>query len=263
MVKYDRAITVFSPDGHLFQVEYALEAVKKGTTAVGVRGEDIIVLAVEKKAIAKLQDPRTVQKICQVDDHICLTFAGLSADARVLIDKARFECQNYALQRNEPVRVDYLAKHVAGVQQRFTQRGGVRPFGLATLISGFDANKKPQLWATDPSGNFVEWKANAIGRNSKDVREYLEKNYPTADGTKPNSKFSSKQYIELAVKALLEVVESGAKTLEIVTMKHGESPKHFSEEEIEAVLKVIETERDEAEKEKKDRQARIRAQLQE
>ena len=134
-------------------------------------------IGIEKKSAAKLQDPRTIQKICQIDNHIYLAFAGLTADARVLVNKARLECQSYRLTVEDSPTVEYLARYVAGVQQRYTQRGGVRPFGIATIIGGFDPDGSPRLFATDPSGTYSAWKATVTGRNGKSVREFLEKQF--------------------------------------------------------------------------------------
>ncbi|CAN1226840.1 Proteasome subunit alpha type-7 [Linum perenne] len=233
MARYDRAITVFSPDGHLFQVEYALEAVRKGNAAVGVRGTDTVVLGVEKKSAVKLQDSRSVRKIVNLDNHIALACAGLKADARVLINKARIECQSHRLTVEDPVTVEYITRYIAGLQQKYTQSGGVRPFGLSTLIIGFDPyTKVPSLYQTDPSGTFSAWKANATGRNSNSIREFLEKNYKETSGQET-------------------VVESGGKNIEVAVMTKEHGLKQLEEAEIDAIVAEIEAEKAAAEAAKK------------
>lgn len=249
MSRYDSAITTFSPDGRLFQVDYALEAVRKGTTAVGVRSATAVILAVEKKSILQLQDPRTVRKTAMLDDHICLGFAGLTADARILIDRARIECQSHRLTVEDPVSVEYITRHVAGIQQKYTQSGGVRPFGISCLIIGFDHDDPtPRLYMTEPSGIFSAWKANAIGRSSKTVREFLEKNW------KPDQ--TTEEGIKLAVKSLLEVVQTGAKNIDLAVMEGFGKVRNLTFEEITAVVAEIEKEK-EAEAERKKSRAAV------
>eukprot|EP00835_Amoeboradix_gromovi_P004389 NODE_338_length_10654_cov_0.207295.p4 type:complete len:159 gc:universal NODE_338_length_10654_cov_0.207295:1997-2473(+) len=146
---YDRALSIFSPDGKLFQVDYANEAVKKGNLVVGLKTKTIAILAVEKKSVLNLQNPRTIKKILFVDRHVACAFAGLSADARVLIDQARVEAQSYRLTLDDAPSTEYLAKHVAKIQQKYTQSGGKRPFGISALFIGNDV--EPKLYQTDPS----------------------------------------------------------------------------------------------------------------
>jgi len=237
MPQYDRAITVFSPDGHLFQVEYAMEAVRQGTTAIGVRGKEVIALGIEKKATAKLQEARAIHKIVKLDENISLAFAGLTADSRVLIDKARVECQSHRLTVEDPASVEYITKFVAGVQQKYTQSGGVRPFGVSTIIVGFDIDGTARMYQTDPSGTYSAWKATAIGRNSKPVREFLEKNY--TDELSANAD----EVVKLTIKALLEVVDSGNKNVEVAVFRKNEPIRFLEEAEIEAVVKIIDEEK--------------------
>ncbi|GAA6007960.1 proteasome core particle subunit alpha 4 [Rhodotorula paludigena] len=243
MSRYDTALTTFAPDGHLFQVDYAQEAVRKGTCAVGVRGKDCVVLAVEKKSVLQLQDPRTVRKTAMLDDHVCLGFAGLTADARILIDRARMECQSHRLTVEDPVSVEYITRHIAGIQQRYTQSGGVRPFGISCLLIGFNHDEpRPHLFLTEPSGIFSEWKANAIGRSSKTVREFLE--------TQWKADLSQDDTVALAVKSLLEVVQSGEQNIDLVLMDGFGSVRQLTADEIAAIVKRIQAEK-EAEQEKK------------
>ncbi len=172
---YDRAITVFSPDGRLYQVEYAIETVRRGTIAVGVKCKDGIVIAVEEKS-RKLQISKLAQKIFQIDDHVGVAAAGYIPDARSQVDNARFFSQSNKMIYDEPVEVETIAKHLADQCQQFTQYAGVRPFGVALILGGV-VNKTPQLYLTDPSGTYISYDAIAIGASSDQVTDFLEKTY--------------------------------------------------------------------------------------
>ena len=172
---YDRAITVFSPDGRLYQVEYAIETVKRGTIAVGVKCKEGIVIAVEEKS-RKLQISETAQKIFQIDDHVGVAASGYIPDARSQVDNARFFSQSNKMIYDEPVEVEIIAKHLADQCQQFTQYAGVRPFGVALILGGV-VNKVPQMYLTDPSGTYISYDAIAIGAGSEEVNDFLEKTY--------------------------------------------------------------------------------------
>lgn len=215
----------------------------QGSSVVGVRGKACVVLGVEKYAAAKLQDTRTVQKISKLDSHIMVAFAGLTADARVLVNRARVECQSYRLTVEDAPTVEYVSRWIAGTQQRYTQRGGVRPFGVSSLIAGFDPDGEPQLYKTDPSGAYSKWKAASTGKADKTIKEYLESAYePDLDDGKA---------VKLAVRALLDQVDGGAKNIEIVVLTAGAPAEYLSRERLESLAAEIEVEKEAEAKRKK------------
>ncbi len=172
---YDMTPTMYSPDGRIYQVEYAMETVKRGTLAIGVCSKEGIIMAVEEKA-RTLQTRDITQKIFQVDFHIGIAAAGYIPDARIQVDSARFFSQGNRMTYDESVEVGTVAKYLADQSHQFTQYSGVRPNGVSLIIAGID-QKGESIYVTDPSGTYVQFAAVAIGAGSDDVNEFLEKHY--------------------------------------------------------------------------------------
>ena len=172
---YDMTPTMYSPDGRIYQVEYAIETVKRGTLAIGVSSKKGVIMAVEEKP-RTLQTSNITQKIFQVDYHIGVAAAGYIPDARVQVDGARFFSQGNRMTYDESVEVATVAKHLADQAHQFTQYGGVRPNGVSMIIAGID-QKGESIYVTDPSGTYIQFAAVAIGAGSDEVNEFLEKNY--------------------------------------------------------------------------------------
>ena len=190
---YDRAITVFSPDGRLFQVEYAREAVKRGTTTVGLKFKDGAVLIVDKRISSRLIEPVSIEKIFQIDDHIGCATSGLVADARVLIDRARLDAQINEITYNEKIQIRTLVKRICDFKQTYTQYGGVRPFGTALLVAGVDKTGA-RLFSTDPSGALMEYKASSEGAGRSGAMAFFEQHY--------KEDVSVDEAIDMGIKAL-------------------------------------------------------------
>ena len=218
---YDRAITVFSPDGRLYQVEYAIETVRRGTIAVGIKSKDGIIIAVEEKP-RKLQISDTAQKIFQIDDHVGVAAAGYIPDARSQVDNARFFSQSNKLIYDESVEVETIAKHLADQCQQFTQYAGVRPFGVALILGGVDSTGS-QLYLTDPSGTYISYDAVAIGSGSDQVTEFLEKNYKSdislddAGALATASIFIASEDKQDAQNIKMSQIRADSKTFEIIS----------------------------------------------
>lgn len=193
-MQYDRAKTIFSPDGRLFQVEYAREAVTKGSTSLGIVYDGGVLLSAVRQ-VPQLRS-RNPEKVFKVDTHAGVATAGLVADGRVLVDEARERAQQNQVTYGEPIPTNVLAKFLADREQMFTQYGGVRPFGLAMLVGGVRDNQ-PELYQTDPSGILKEWHAVSIGRGGEEATEILQDEY--------DEEMAEDEAVELAVKILGKV----------------------------------------------------------
>jgi proteasome alpha subunit len=167
---------MFSPDGRLFQVEYARESVKRGTTTAGLKFRDGVVLVCDKRIASRLILPESIEKMFKIDEHIGFATSGLVADARQLVDRARVECQVNRITYAAPVPVDMLTKKMCDFMQSFTQYGGARPYGTALLIGGVDENGI-HLFETDPSGAYQSYHAGAIGSGRNTVIDFFESNW--------------------------------------------------------------------------------------
>jgi proteasome alpha subunit len=199
---YDVASTVFSPDGRLFQVEYAREAVKRGTTAVGVRFKQGVVVAAEKRIASHLVEPGSVEKIFRLEQHIGCATSGLVADARALVDRVRVDAQMHRINYQEPIPVLSLVQRISDFKRSFTQHGGARPFGTALLVAGVDETG-PRLFETDPSGALLEYRAGAVGAGRGKALEHFEENYKEG--------ISEQDAVKLALAALAASTEVPAK----------------------------------------------------
>jgi proteasome alpha subunit len=173
---YDRGTNIFSPDGRLYQVEYAREAVERGSPSVGVRTPSGVVFVAGGRLRSPLQEAESIEKIHKADDHVGVASAGHVADARQLVDLARRQAQVEELRYGQPIDVESLTKTVTEHIQQYTQAGGARPYGAALLVGGVH-DGEPHLFETDPSGTPYEWAAVAIGANSTDIQDYLEEHY--------------------------------------------------------------------------------------
>eukprot|EP01080_Neovahlkampfia_damariscottae_P009487 gene9487-1693_t len=238
--EYDRGVNTFSPEGRLFQVEYAIEAIKLGSTAVGIQTSEGVVLAVEKRLTSTLLEPSSVEKIMEIDTHLGCAMSGLVADARTMIEHARVETQYHRFTYNEPMKVESCTQSICNLALKFgedgeedTGSGMSRPFGVALLVAGID-EKGPSLYHTDPSGTYVRYDAKAIGAASEGAQQTLQDEY--------NQQMTLKEAETLALKILKQVMEYSINSTNVeigsITVK---DPifKLYSKEKLENIIKDL------------------------
>eukprot|EP01083_Nonionella_stella_P005074 14750_1 len=234
--RYDSRTTQFSPEGRLYQVEYAMEAISQAGAAVGILTDEGILLGAEKRIKSKLLDVRSAtEKMYPVDKHVTACVAGIQSDARILLDYAQRTAQQYLYRYGEPIPIEQLLQKVCNLKQGYTQFGGYRPFGVSFLFAGWDREFGFQLYESDPSGNYTGWKAYAIGANNQAAQSILKSDYKKGKTTLEEAKF-------LAVKVLsktMDTVSPSSDKMEfsMLTEKDGEVSWHiFTKKEVDALL---------------------------
>ncbi|AAS53689.1 AFR318Wp [Eremothecium gossypii ATCC 10895] len=219
--RYDSRTTIFSPEGRLYQVEYALESISHAGTAIGIMAKDGIVLAAERKVTSKLLEQDTSsEKLYRLNDNITVAVAGLTADAEILVNTARLHAQNYLKMYNEEIPVEVLVRRLSDIKQGYTQHGGLRPFGVSFIYAGYDARYGYQLYTSNPSGNYSGWKAISVGANTQAVQTLLQMDY------KDDLTFDDA--IKLALKTLSKTTDSSSlshERLEFATIQRNADGK--------------------------------------
>jgi proteasome alpha subunit len=192
---YDRVATMFAPDGHILQVEYAEKTVRLGAASIGMVCKDGIVLISDRRKRDKLVVESSANKIHEVDEHIIAVSAGLISDARVLIDKARVIAQQHRVTYDSAPNTETIVRDIADMKQQFTQYGGARPYGVSMMFAGYNGEKV--LYTTDITGTYLQYKANAIGEHDEEIKKILREKYKET--------MTTKEGIQLALKTLQEV----------------------------------------------------------
>ena len=229
MMGYDRAITMFSPDGRLLQVEYAKKTVKQGSTAVGIKSKDGLVLAADKRIVDKLIIPSSIEKIVVIDEHIIATGSGILSDARILFERAQLRAQQHRLTYDSPIDTLSVVKDIANLKQMTTQSGGLRPFGVSLLIAGFDETGN-RLFLTDPTGIYFEYYATAIGQNEAEANKIIEEKY--------KKDISTDDAIKLAIEAISKTIESKEdERIDCVYIDNNKKIQRLSQSDIKKYIK--------------------------
>ena len=230
---YDRAITMFSPDGRLLQVEYAKKTVKQGSTAIGMVCKDGVLLVTDKRIVNKLVVTEAIEKIWQIDDNVAATASGILSDARVLIENSQVKAQQHRVTYNNTIDVLSVVKDIAQLKQVCTQSGGLRPFGVSLLVAGVDEGGL-KLFETDPIGIYFQYKATAIGEGEVEVEQMLEKHY--------KEDITLEEGLNLAIKSLRKTLGKGFKAERIDAVYIKKEDKKFirlGRKDIDKVIKSL------------------------